>query len=123
MAFAIAPERPAATRRRDRRGRDGRARPLPRERRLVLRVCHTDRGDDGALVGPPFGGGQRMDVAADTTKVYVSPNLTPDRDTSPVGQWDEATFVARFRTGELVHGTPMPWGAFARITGDDLRAV
>jgi mono/diheme cytochrome c family protein len=85
--------------------------------------CHTDRGPDGALAGPPFGGGQRMDVAADATKVFVAPNLTPDADTSPVGQWSEDTFVARFRMGELIPGSPMPWGAFARLTEDDVRAI
>jgi mono/diheme cytochrome c family protein len=85
--------------------------------------CHTNRGSDGALVGPPFGGGQRMDVAADPTRVYVSPNLTPDAETSPIGAWSEDTFVARFKLGELFPGTPMPWGAFKRLTDDDIRAI
>jgi mono/diheme cytochrome c family protein len=85
--------------------------------------CHTNRGPDGALVGPAFGGGQRMDVAADATKVFVSPNLTPDPETSPVGAWSEDAFVARFRMGAAISGTPMPWGAFARLTDDDVRAI
>ncbi len=85
--------------------------------------CHTDRGPDGALVGPPFGGGQRLDVAADSAKVFVAPNLTPDAATSPVGQWSEDTFVARFRMGPQIPGTPMPWGAFARLTDEDVRAI
>ena len=86
-------------------------------------ACHTNRGPDGALVGPAFGGGQRMDVAADSTKVFVTPNLTPDPATSPVGAWSEDAFLARFRAGELFPGTPMPWGAFKRFTDDDLRAI
>jgi mono/diheme cytochrome c family protein len=85
--------------------------------------CHTDRGPDGALVGPPFGGGQRMDVAFDDTKVFVPPNLTPDADTSVIGNWTEDAFVSRFRSGPTVTGTPMPWGAFARLTDEDLRAI
>lgn len=85
--------------------------------------CHTNRGSNGALVGPPFAGGQRMDVAADPTKVFVTPNLTPDPATSHVVGWSEETFLARFRAGELIPGTPMPWGAFARFTDDDLRAI
>lgn len=85
--------------------------------------CHTDRGENGALVGPRFAGGQRMDVAADATRVYVTPNLTPDPESSPIGQWSEDAFVARFRQGPLLDGTPMPWGAFARLTDDDLRAI
>jgi hypothetical protein len=64
-----------------------------------------------------------MDVAADTTKVFVSPNLTPDLETSAVGAWSEDAFLARFRLGEAIPGTPMPWGAFARFTDDDVRAI
>jgi hypothetical protein len=64
-----------------------------------------------------------MDVAADATKVYVSPNLTPDAQTSPIGRWSEDEFVARFRGGEQLSGTPMPWGAFAGMSEPDLRAI
>jgi mono/diheme cytochrome c family protein len=85
--------------------------------------CHTDRGSDGALVGTKFAGGQRMDVAADASKVYVSPNLTPDPQTSVIGAWTEDAFVVRFRQGEFVEGTPMPWGAYSRMTEADLRSV
>ena len=86
--------------------------------------CHTDRDPrSGSLVGPRFAGGQRMDVAADATKVFVPPNLTPDSTTSPIGEWTAEQFVARFRQGEMVKGTPMPWGAYARMTDNDLRSV
>ena len=85
--------------------------------------CHTNRGSDGALVGPAFAGGQQMEVAADPNQVYVTANLTPDPESSPIGQWSEDTFVTRFRMGELIAGTPMPWGAYARLTEDDLRAI
>jgi mono/diheme cytochrome c family protein len=85
--------------------------------------CHTNRDGRGELVGPPFGGGQRMDVAADSTKVYVTPNLTPDPATSVIGRWSEDVFIRRFRQGEQVKGSPMPWGAYGRMTDDDLRSV
>ena len=64
-----------------------------------------------------------MDVAADPSKVYVTPNLTPDAKTSVIGVWPEDAFVARFRAGELIEGTPMPWGAYGHMTEDDLRSV
>jgi mono/diheme cytochrome c family protein len=86
-------------------------------------TCHTDRGEDGALVGPRFAGGQRMDVAADASRVYVTPNLTPDPESSPLGRWSEDDFLARFRRSRQVDGSPMPWGSFARMTDDDLRAL
>ena len=124
MAFAITPTRPATTP----RVKSPTGATIERGEYLANNVsscvsCHTDRGPNGALVGPPFGGGQRMDVAADPTKVFVTPNLTPDPATSPVGAWSEDTFVVRFRAGEVVPGSPMPWGAFARFTDDDVRAI
>ena len=74
-------------------------------------------------MGPRFAGGQRLDIAADPTKVFVPPNLTPDPLTSPIGQWNEDAFVARFRQGETIKGTLMPWGAYARMTDEDMRSV
>jgi mono/diheme cytochrome c family protein len=46
--------------------------------------CHTDRGPRGALIGPRFAGGQRMDFAGDSTRVLVPPNLTPDESTGRI---------------------------------------
>jgi mono/diheme cytochrome c family protein len=124
MAFAIAPAQPAKAA----PVKSPTGATIERGAYLANNVsscvsCHTNRGPDGALVGPSFGGGQRMDVAADATKVFVSPNLTPDPETSPVGAWSEDAFVARFRMGEAIPGTPMPWGAFARLTDEDVRAI
>jgi mono/diheme cytochrome c family protein len=125
MAFAIGPTGPAST--------PLRASPVGSsvERGAYLAnnlascvECHTDRDpQNGEFVGPKFGGGQRMDLAADSTKVAVPPNLTPDPKTSPIGQWSEEVFVARFRIGETISGTPMPWGAFKRMTDEDVRSV
>ena len=64
-----------------------------------------------------------MDVAADSSIVYVTPNLTPDPTTSQMGSWTEDNFVGRFRLGEVSAGTPMPWGAYSRMTDDDLRSI
>jgi mono/diheme cytochrome c family protein len=124
MAFAIGP----ADDRPDRPGTSPAGATVERGSYLANQVsscvaCHTDRGEDGRLVGPPFAGGQRMDVAADPSRVYVTPNLTPDPETSPIGQWSEDAFLARFRAGAILEGTPMPWGGFARMTTDDLRAI
>jgi len=53
----------------------------------------------------------------------VPPNLTPEPSTSPIGRWDEGMFVTRFRAGEVIQGTPMPWGAYAHMTEDDVRSI
>lgn len=89
----------------------------------VCVTCHTDRGPRGALVGPPFAGGQRMDFAGDPARVLVTPNLTPDPGTGRIAAWPEDAFIARFRAGPLIPETIMPWGAYARMTDDDLRAI
>ena len=124
MGFAITPVGPAQTPPRTNATAPSTARGAYLANTVSSCVtCHTDRGEDGALVGPPFAGGQRMDVAASTTQVFVSPNLTPDALTSPLGVWSEDQFVVRFRQGPLLPGTPMPWGAFARLRDDDLRSL
>ena len=116
MAFAIAPETPAAAA----PAASPAGATVERGRYLANDVsscvsCHTNRGSDGALVGPPFGGGQRMDVAADASKVFVSPNLTPDRETSPAGAWSEGPSSPGFIGDSFPYS--MPWGAFARSLG------
>jgi hypothetical protein len=98
MAYAIEPSSPPDA---PLAHSPGPSRSVARGDYLANRVagcvsCHTDRDDRGQLTGPRFGGGQRMDIATDATKVFVPPNLTPDADTSPVGRWDEDQFVARF---------------------------
>ena len=53
----------------------------------------------------------------------VPPNLTPDSRTGRIAAWSEDQFVARFRQGRVIPGSPMPWNAFARMSDDDLRAI
>jgi mono/diheme cytochrome c family protein len=86
--------------------------------------CHTDRNlMDGSFTGPPFAGGHPFPSTDDPSIVYVSPNLTPDPETGVLARWGEDDFVARFRAGPVLPGSSMPWGAFARIAEDDLRAL
>jgi hypothetical protein len=35
----------------------------------------------------------------------------------------EDQFVARFRQGRVVPGSPMPWQAFSKLNDDDLRSI
>lgn len=86
--------------------------------------CHTERNQmDGSFVGPRFAGGNPFPSDDDPSKVFVSPNLTPDPATGVLSGWSEDHFIARFRAGRILKGSPMPWGAFARITEEDLRAL
>jgi hypothetical protein len=64
-----------------------------------------------------------MDFAGDPTRVLVPPNLTPDAATGRITSWSGDVFVARFRGGSSIPETIMPWGAYSRMTDDDLRAI
>ena len=85
--------------------------------------CHTNRGNTGDLIGPKFAGGQVMDIEDDPGHVYVTPNLTPDPTTGHIYSWSEDDFLARFRKGRILPVALMPWGAFGRMTDDDLRSI
>ncbi|MDO9374817.1 MAG: cytochrome c [Bacteroidota bacterium] len=76
--------------------------------------CHTLRGLTGGFIGEPFAGG-----AIENMK---TPNLTPDSSSRIFG-WSQANFIARFRMGKLVPGTPMPWNSFKRMSDDELKAI
>jgi len=86
-------------------------------------ACHTNRGSTGNFVGPHFAGGQVMDIEDDPGHVYVTPNLTPDPTTGHIYSWSEDDFVARFRKGLIRPVALMPWGAFSRMSEDDLRSI
>ncbi|HZI53447.1 MAG TPA: cytochrome c [Chitinophagaceae bacterium] len=87
--------------------------------------CHTKRElKTGEFTGPAFAGG--FEMAADEFTEgfsFVTPNLTPDPETGIMANWNESTFVSRFRSGRVHKGSPMPWGAFSRMNEVDLKAL
>jgi mono/diheme cytochrome c family protein len=87
-------------------------------------ACHTERNQmTGALTGPRFGGTTGFSETDDSTRTWSPPNITSDPETGRLGRMTEDQFVARFRQGRLVPGSPMPWQAFARVREEDLRAM
>jgi mono/diheme cytochrome c family protein len=86
--------------------------------------CHTERSQmTGALTGPRFGGTTGFKESDDHTRTWSPPNITSDRETGRLGKMSEDQFVARFRQGRLIPGSPMPWQAFSRMNEEDLRAI
>jgi mono/diheme cytochrome c family protein len=86
--------------------------------------CHTQRSFvDGSYTGPRLAGGAPMEADGAPGFVVVPPNLSPDPKTGRITAWTEDQFVARFRQGKLIPQSIMPWGAFGRMTDDDLRAI
>ncbi|HEV8447115.1 MAG TPA: c-type cytochrome [Gemmatimonadaceae bacterium] len=87
-------------------------------------ACHTERSRvTGALTGPKFGGTKGFQEADDPTHSWSPPNITSDKETGRLGLWTEDQFVARFRQGRVIPGSPMPWQAFAKLSEDDLRSI
>ena len=87
-------------------------------------ACHTQRSNEtGALVGPRYGGATGLEEPSDPGHVWASPNITADPTTGKLGAMTEDQFVARFRTGRVLPGSPMPWQGLQRMAEDDVRAI
>lgn len=87
-------------------------------------ACHTERSQmTGALVGPRFGGTKNFTEAGDPGHSWSPPNITSDPETGRLGKMSEEQFVARFRQGRTIPGSPMPWQSFSKLNEDDLRAI
>ena len=86
--------------------------------------CHTQRSMvTGAYTGPRLAGGSAMEAGDKAHTKLVPPDITANPGTGRVALWTEDEFVTRFRAGERIPGSPMPWQAFRRITEDDVRAI
>jgi len=87
-------------------------------------ACHTERSQmTGALTGPRFGGTTGFTEIDDPGHSWSPPNITSDPETGRLGNMTEDQFVARFRQGRVIPGSPMPWQAFSRLNEEDLRAI
>ena len=98
----------------------------------VCSDCHTPMDDQGApLPGMDFAGGTLFRPGG--IGLVRSANITPDAGTG-IGTWTEEQFVDKFRAfrgaparalagDERLQNTEMPWGNYAGMTDDDLRAI
>ena len=86
--------------------------------------CHSQRNMvSGAYTGPRLQGGMEMESMVNAKIKLVPPDITSRPGSGRVASWTEDEFVARFRAGERIPGSPMPWQAFGRMSDDDLRAI
>lgn len=85
--------------------------------------CHTRRSRTGGYKGERLSGGFKMPDEIDESRELVTPNLTPDPETGHIVDWTEDRFVASFRGGRHLRGSPMPWSSFALMEDADLRSV
>ena len=87
-------------------------------------ACHTTRNQaTGQLTGPLYGGTSGFTDDSQAGRTWNPPNLTPDPKTGRTAIFTEDQFVARFRAGRVIPGSPMPWQAYRLMTDDDLRAI
>jgi mono/diheme cytochrome c family protein len=89
------------------------------------RGCHTERNmETGEYIGEEYAGGLQFGPDNLTAgETYVTPNLTSDTETGLIANWTEEEFVTRMKGGRIYETSPMPWGAFAQMEDDDLKAI
>jgi mono/diheme cytochrome c family protein len=87
-------------------------------------ACHTERNPmTGEFIGDHLAGARDFTDERDPTRTWSPSNITRDPGTGVLSRLDEDAFVARFRQGRILPGSPMPWQAFSRVSEDDLRAM
>lgn len=86
--------------------------------------CHTNRNlFTGAYIGPELAGGLQFESDTEPGTWYVTPNLTPDRETGHITGWTMNQFIKRFRQGPVIPKSPMPWAQFRQMSDNDLKAI
>ncbi len=87
--------------------------------------CHSEADmKTGKLIGPEFAGGGMLGPDDFTQgRIFISPNLTPDKETGIMASWTEDQFIQRFGNGRIHEGSPMPWGAFTKMDEVELKAI
>jgi mono/diheme cytochrome c family protein len=88
--------------------------------------CHTP----GYFFGNPdmsrFLGGSDVGFEIPGQRVFVGPNITPDKKTG-IGSWTPEQIVKAIQFGERPDGRMlapiMPWHAYVKLTADDAMAI
>jgi Cytochrome c len=89
------------------------------------RNCHTEFDPNtGKFIGKDFSGKAYFEADAFTEGYsFLSTNLTPHKETGVIANWTEEQFITRFKLGRIHKGSPMPWGAFSRMSDLELKAL
>jgi len=87
--------------------------------------CHTRRDmQSGTITGKPYSGGFVFHNADVPGQSFISPNLTPDKNTGYIYKWSEKEFINRFQMGgRMLKDSPMPWEAYTNINKKDLADI
>ncbi|MFM7024217.1 MAG: cytochrome c [Flavobacteriales bacterium] len=93
--------------------------------------CHTKQDKGQPIEGMELAGGFEFPLF--TGGIVRSANITPDKETG-IGNWDEQSFVARFKSYSDSSYVPakiekgqynsvMPWMMYGQMKEDDLKAI
>jgi mono/diheme cytochrome c family protein len=85
--------------------------------------CHSTLSDSPEITvqGAPFSGGGWADPDPDNPAMEIhAPNLTPSKKFGVMAQWDQGTFVGRFKAGRVIKNSEMPWENFRQMDDSDL---
>jgi mono/diheme cytochrome c family protein len=83
--------------------------------------CHSQRDlRTGKPTAPAFSGGVPIPDDRDPKRIFWTANLTGG---GRLATLDEKGFVARFKAGRLLEGSPMPWEALQGMEEGDLRSI
>ena len=86
--------------------------------------CHTPFDPaTGQPTGAPYSGGNKFQSVRKNNVVCVSPNLTPHAQHGRITHWTASQFIARFRQGQLIPDSEMPWEYFQDMSDNDLLAI
>ncbi|MFN8358365.1 MAG: cytochrome C [Candidatus Kapaibacterium sp.] len=88
------------------------------------RGCHTNRDmATGAYVNEYYSGGFMMPSETDPKVTYVTRNLTPDKETGHLVNWNFEQFYNRIHTGPQTDGSSMPWVMYKHMSENDIKAI
>ena len=94
--------------------------------------CHTPRDPmTFEAIGPEFSGGMEMEPFPElhealnvATDLWTrTPNITPYANGALMKFETAEMWITRFRQGRIIPHSPMDWGAFGRMTDEDLEAI
>ena len=90
----------------------------------ACRGCHTQRSlYTGEYTGNDFEGGMLFKHSDDSAFNVISPDLTPNLTNGTIAGYSKENFLKRMQDGLKKTWSPMPWGAYSRMSETDIEAI
>lgn len=90
----------------------------------ACRGCHTQRSlYTGEYTGNDFEGGMLFEHKDNSILNVISPDLTPNLVNRTIAGYSKESFSKRMQGGLKKPWSPMPWGAYSRMSETDIEAI